>query len=85
MRQVAGGHVCIERRKVADQVAAHMRGHPLAAVQQFHAGPGDAGIQALAYQRVGDAVVVAVNLNVVIHMHAYRLEGGHLVALQWQA
>jgi len=44
-------------------------------VQQFHAGPSDASIQALAYQRVGDAVVVAIDLNVVIHMHAYRPDG----------
>src|SRR5450830_1083980 len=57
-----------------------MHGHPLTPMQQFNSIAGQSGIQRLAHQRVGNAVVMVFNFHVVIHMHPHGLEDRHLNA-----
>ncbi|CAM3732644.1 hypothetical protein ROSA5918_05155 [Roseateles saccharophilus] len=61
-----------------------MGGHALAAQQQLHAVLREPRLQHLAHQRMGHAVAVAVDLDVVIDVDLHGLEAREFVALRGQ-
>ena len=63
---------------------AHMRGHSLAAVEDLHRAVGQANFDSLADELVGNRVIVALDLNVVVDVDASRLPVGKLIRLQRQ-
>ena len=57
-----------------------MGGDPLAVVETFDRGGGDAHLDLLLHQAVRDAVVVAVDVDVVVDVDDRRLPLGEFVA-----
>jgi hypothetical protein len=58
-----------------------VRGHALSTVENLYRGGGVPGLQLLAGQLVGDAVIKTVHLDVVIDRGAHRFPERHDVAL----
>ena len=65
-------------------VIACMRSHPFAGMKDFHGGRGEPGFQLLARQLVGNTVIMAVHLHVVIDRGADGLPIRHSVGLDRQ-
>src|SRR5690349_18737260 len=66
MRSVGLRHVFGESGMRAALVGAHVTGDALTAVEHFHCGRTEASPELLAYQGVRDAVIVAVDVNMVV-------------------
>src|SRR5262245_1204048 len=64
------GHVSGVGGVTAAEGASAMDGHPLTAVEDLDGGGGQAGVDLLVQERVGDGVVVAVDLDVVVDVDA---------------
>ena len=62
-----------------------MTGHSFALVEDFHHTGGKPGVQLLANQLVGHAVVVLFDFNVVVNVHPYLFPFGEFVGLWRQA
>jgi len=60
--------VGLHGRESPAPVVANVRGDPLAAQQQLHAVLGESGLQGLADQRVGRAVAVTIDLDVIVNV-----------------
>ena len=58
-----------------------MAGHALAAVEAFHGGGGQAHVELAPDEGVGDGVVVALDLDVVVDVDSGLLPFGEHVAL----
>jgi hypothetical protein len=63
---------------------AGVGGHALTAVQQLHRMGCDAGLDQLTDQRLRHAVAVAIDLNVVVDVHAHGPKHSELPRLQTQ-
>ena len=77
---VGFGHVLGERGVTPAQVGSHMHGHPLAFEEALDRGGGKAHLELVAHQAMRDAVIVAVDLDVIVDVHDRALPLGELVA-----
>ena len=68
-------------REAALAMAPRMRGHAFAGVQDLNGRARDPHVHLLAHQRVGHAVVVPQDINVVVNVHARLLPAREFVAL----
>ena len=80
MGTVRGRHVVVDGVEAAQALAFRVCGDAPALVQQLHAEGGEAGVEFAADQCVRHAVAMLFDLDVLVHMHANRLEAGDLVA-----
>ena len=78
---VAGGHVLLEGGVPAALVAADVAGDAGVLVEALHRGRGVAQVDLFADQPVGNAVVVALELDVIVDVHGGPLPLGELVGL----
>ena len=63
-------------------IAAEMAGDALAGMQDLHRRPGQPDVDLGPDELVGDAVVVVLDLDVVVDVHAGLLPLGELIALE---
>ena len=78
------GHVLVGGGVTADERGAHVAGHALPAVQALHGVGGQACVELAPDQGVGDGVVMAVDLDVVVDVDPDLLPLGEHVALGGQ-
>ena len=78
------GHVLVGGGVTALELGAHVAGHALAAVDALHGVGGDARVELAPDQGVGDGVVVALDLDVVVDVDPDLLPLGEHVALGGQ-
>ena len=78
------GHVLVGGGVATDERGAHVAGHALAAVQALHDVGGDARVELAPDQGVGNGVVVALDLDVVVDVDPNLLPLGEHVALGGQ-
>jgi len=78
---VRRGHVCRRRGEAALTAVAGVAGDTLAPVYQLNRRDGDACFEHLPDQRVGHAVTVTLDLDVVVDVHLDGLEVRHFVTL----
>ena len=69
-------HVRCDRRVAAALAAARVRRHALAAQEHLDGGPGEAQLHLLVDERVRHRVEVAIELDVVVEVHARGLPLG---------
>jgi hypothetical protein len=84
MGAVRGRHVRIDGGEAAPPMRAGVARNAVAAHEQLHAAGGQPRLQLLTHQRVRHDVAVAVDLDVVVHVHFDGLEARELVATRWQ-
>ncbi len=76
------GHVLVKGGEAAAPAASGVAGHALTTVKDFQGAAGYAHLQRLAHQRVGHAVSVALELDVIVNVDLDRLEDRQLKGLQ---
>src|SRR5664279_4021455 len=79
MSPMVGRHVALDRAVATDLGAARMAGHPAASDEDLDRARTDADIGPLAHELVWNAVVVAVDLEVVVDADLGPLPGRELV------
>src|SRR5262245_39010457 len=84
MRAMRGGHVLAHSEETLSTIATHMAGDPPATMDDLDRVGGGADFDRLARQFVRHGVIVVVELDVIIDVHARRFPGGELVARSWQ-
>ena len=77
VRAVRRRHVLGRGGEAAAHGAVRMHGHALLAGVGFDGAAADAQFHLGAHQPVGNAVVVAVQVDVVVDVHAGALEAGY--------
>ena len=78
------GHVFFDRAVTPLVVTADVTGHPFAFVEAFDGVVCDAHIDFLFNQRVGNAVIMAVDFDVIVHIDRGFFPLGELVGLRGQ-
>src|ERR1035438_3069451 len=84
MSLMALGHVLAHRAVVVGREVAHVRHHTIPAMKDLHRVGGGTGFELFPDQRIGNAVIVAIDLDVVVDVYAHRLPLGHDIALGWK-
>jgi len=80
MSLMAFGHV-LSHGMVIGGEAAHMRGDAFAAMEDLYRVSGEACFQLLVGELIRNAVIVAIDLDMVVDVHAHRRPVSHDIAL----
>ena len=80
MSLMALGHVLPDGGVAPGDEAAQMGSNALAGMEDLDRGGGEPGVQLLAGQLVGHAVIVAINLDVIVDRRPDRFPLRHHIA-----
>lgn len=85
IRLMGLGHMLFERGMAAFEERTPVTGHPLALVETFHDVGRQSDLHLLLHELIGNAVIVAVDLHVVVDIHPGFFPLGVFVGLfrQW--
>jgi hypothetical protein len=79
---MALGHVFINDVELTGEIASLVAGGPAVLEKDFHSGSGQAHIDLLTGQLVGDTVVVEIDLHVVVDIDPSLLPLGEFITLR---